>query len=96
MFSKKTDITAQNLDKEIENLLATMETMDRLRDAEYPKMVELLAKLYALRNDNTPKRMSPDAKATIAANLAGIILILGHERAHIVTSKALSFVQKLR
>jgi hypothetical protein len=32
----------------------------------------------------------------IAANLAGIALIVGHERMNVVTSKAIGFVLKLR
>lgn len=43
-----------------------------------------------------PNRVSVDTWAVIAANLLGIILIIGHERANVVTSKALGFVSKLR
>lgn len=40
------------------------------------------------------KRVSPDTVALIAANLAGILLIIGHERINVVTSKALGFVTR--
>ncbi len=40
--------------------------------------------------------LSMETWAVIAANLAGIVLILGYERVNIVTSKALGFVSKLK
>lgn len=63
-------------------------------DEEYAKIVDQLTKLYALKPK--PEKLSKDGMATIAANLFGILLIVGHERANVVTSKALGFVQKLR
>lgn len=69
----------------------------RLNDEEkYVTMVDQLLKLYSLKEINSPMRVSPDTMATVAANLIGIILIVGHERVHVVTSKALSFIMKLR
>lgn len=63
--------------------------------AEYKVLLDRLVVLYSLKE--TPKSgVSADVKATIAANLAGIFLLMNHERAHVVTTKALSFVQKLR
>jgi len=57
------------------------------------KEIEADAKERALTE---PKRISPDTLATIGANLLGIMIIIGHERAHVVTSKALGFIMKLR
>lgn len=66
-------------------------------DEEYAKMVEQLTKLYQIKSLNKDEnRVSKDTLVTIAANLLGIVLILGYERAHVVTSKALSFVLKTR
>lgn len=61
---------------------------------EYAKMVDQLSKLYKLRRN--PDRVSLDTLAIVLGNLLGIILIVGHERAHIVTSKAIGFVLKTR
>lgn len=96
MFSKKTDTPAELLDAQINAHLASMSTLDPKMSPEYAEMVKHLDTLYSLRNATAPKPMSADVKATIAANLAGIILILGHERVGVITSKALGFVQKLR
>lgn len=95
MFSK-TDHTAENLDAVINKHLAVMSELDPKTATEYPEMVKTLDTLYSLRNASKPKPMSADVKATIAANLAGIVLILGHERVGVITSKALGFVAKLR
>lgn len=96
MFKKTPDPVAEKLNAEINRLLVDMSTMDRRADAEYPKMVELLTSLMKSRNETAPSRMSADVKATIAANIAGIVILVTHERAHVVTSKALGFIQKLR
>lgn len=43
-----------------------------------------------------PDRVSKDTLAIIGANIAGIVLILGHERLNVITSKALGFVSRLK
>ena len=79
--------------------------IDRLHDdmlAEDPHtekwaaMADNLTKLYKLREHDAPRRVSPDTLALVAGNLLGIMMIVGHERAHVVTSKAESFVMKLK
>lgn len=59
---------------------------------EYAKMVEQLIRLYSLKPK--PKRISPDTLAIVVGNLVGVLIIVGYERAHIVTSKATNFVLK--
>lgn len=82
------------LEKAIDDLLRAMSVVDET-SPEYPTMVDQLVKLHALKmNENRP-RISPDTLATIIANLGGILIIVGHERAHIVTSKALGFIKRL-
>jgi hypothetical protein len=63
---------------------------------EFSAITDQIVKLYALKEDQSKSRVSPDTLAMIAGNILGILLIVGHERAHIVTSKALGFVMKLR
>lgn len=68
--------------------------------AKYAQMADQLQKLYALKEIDAKidsgKRISRETWAVICANLAGILIIVGHERAHVVTSKALNFLLKLR
>lgn len=95
MFTRKPPQEDSELDKVITELLSEiLET--RAEDKAYPIMVAQLTALYKLKEQDAPKLISADTKATIAANLIGIAMILGHEQAHVVTSKALSFVTKLR
>jgi len=44
----------------------------------------------------TPDRVSYDTMVATAANLVGIALIIRHEHVNVITSKAMSFVPKLK
>jgi len=65
---------------------------------EYIKALEQIEKLYKLRapKPELQKPVSIDAILAVAGNLAGIVLILGYERAHVLTSKALGQIIKPR
>lgn len=93
MFTPEPLDEKSGLEKAIDEVFREMATRSSDSD-EYAKMVDQLSKLYSLKE--TPKRVSPDTLAIVVGNLAGIILIVGHERMNVVTSKALSFVLKLR
>jgi hypothetical protein len=95
MFTQKTSVEPTELEIAIERLLIDMKMIDTDSD-EYSKMVDQVVKLHTLKETEKSESMSLDTKATLIANLVGILLILNHERAGIVTSKALSFVTKLR
>jgi hypothetical protein len=63
---------------------------------EYGVILDRVLKLHTMRQDEeSATKVSPETKATIAANLIGIAMILNFERANIVTSKALTFIPKL-
>lgn len=79
----------------IDEALAQLSGIDVDSDRYNEKMAKI-NELYKLKEKNTPKRVSPDTMAIVIGNLAGIALILGYERAHVVTSKALGFVIKAR
>ena len=83
------------LEEAIDELL--LEMKNPLGDTdEYAKMAKQLQKLYKLKAIDGPKKVSPDTLALVIGNLIGIILIVGHERANVIGSKALTFVQKLK
>lgn len=94
VFTKKPGEPTE-LDPVIGRLLELMANEDPNTE-EYSKMTDQLIKLYKLKAETAPKRVSADTWALIVANLAGIILIIGHERANVITTKALAFVQRLR
>lgn len=80
------------LDEEIIVLLTHLNTMKTKEGDEYAKVVDQLNKLYELRHKS---RISKETLATIAANVAGIVIILSHERAHVIASKAFGLVKKI-
>lgn len=86
----------ESLERAIDRLYTEMAATD-VESEEYAQFTEQLSKLYQLKEIAPPKsKVSPDTLALVFGNLAGIAIIVGHERASIVTSKALSFVSKLR
>lgn len=66
--------------------------------ADSPEFAKMVDQLVTLQKALPAKesRLKLDTLVTVGANLAGIILILGFEKANVVTSKALSFVMKAR
>lgn len=90
MFNPPTE--KSGLDQAIEKVLHEMKSFSS-EDDEYAKMVDQLEKLYALKDTEKPDRVSRDTLAIIAANLIGIVLIVGYESKNIVTSKALNFLK---
>lgn len=94
MFNlKRRELTA--LDETMTMVLAEMKETNP-SSPEFHAMLERLERLSKLRAQDAQKRVSPDTLAIVVGNLAGILLILNYERAHVVTSKALGFVMKLR
>jgi len=63
---------------------------------EYSAIADQLTKLYKLRETSTSERISPNVVLSAAANLVGILVVLQHERIHVVTSKALSMVTRIK
>lgn len=94
MFTKKSPET-EELDKAITKVLLDMQKFSSDTE-EFAKMTAQLERLYKLKEIESRKRVSPDTLALIAGNLAGIVLIISYERAHVITSKALGFVMKAR
>lgn len=88
---KKTEPT--KLEIELDRLLVKLAEMDP-SDKAYDAVSDQLAKLYKLKEVDSKRLVSPDALAGAATNLAGILLILNYEHAHVMTSKAVSFVMK--
>lgn len=77
---------------------ATLASLAKAEPAskEYSQLLNAVSKLTDLQKvRNSMHRVSPDTLAMIGANLLGILLILNHERAGVVASKALGFVKKL-
>lgn len=93
MLKKNTTPEDESLEAAIKSIYEELETMTA-DSAEYARTVDQLVKLYSLKSKKD-KGVSKDAMATIAANLAGIILILSFEKTGVIATKALGFVKKV-
>src|SRR5690349_3564846 len=91
MFKKHQDPIETRIDKEILHLLELAHD-ENAYTAEYKSIIAQVSKLKELRTTDT---ISKETWATIGANLAGIAIILTHERTHIIASKAFGLVKKI-
>jgi hypothetical protein len=83
-----------DLDKEITRLFETLKAKQPT-DNDYNETSDQIVKLYKLKEVDSKKRVSSDVLVSAATNLAGILLILHFEHAHVMTSKALGFVRNV-
>ena len=95
MFQKPLSSNAQGLETTIDNLILKMADHEGDSD-EYTKMADNLETLYKLKAEDQPNRVDANTIALVAANLLGIIIIVGFEKSHVMTSKALSNLLKPR
>jgi hypothetical protein len=95
LFTKKTE-TDLRFEAEINGELTRMRQLSPTTP-EYQASLKAVTKLIKLRDSNkNSRKISPDTLAIVLGNLAGVLLIVTYEKHNIVTSKALTFVQKLR
>jgi hypothetical protein len=87
--------TPSDLDLLTSEILTEMKACNADSD-EFKVMLKRLERVYKLKTIDGQKRVSPDVVASIAGNLAGIVLILHFEKVNVVASKALGFVMKLK
>lgn len=83
------------LDDQIDNILTQMLTYDGHSD-EVAKMSKHLELLYKLKAQSEPDKVKKAEWLAIAANLAGILLVLNHERLHVITTKSFGMLSKIR
>jgi hypothetical protein len=84
------------LDEVIDSLISSMKGVDEDTEiyAANVKQLKTLMELRAAdRRDRRP--LSSDQLLAVGANLLGILAILQHERANVITTKALGFVPKI-
>lgn len=81
------------IDNEIDRILLEMSMTD-LDSDEYVKLQDRLEKAQTIRSKNGRGRVSPDQVFQTVGYLLGIAIIVGHERLHVITSKAVGFIPK--
>lgn len=92
-FGKSTNET--NLEAAIDAVLVSMQAVPK-DTPEYAAMLVNLDTLYTLKEKEvTPReRINVNTVLSVAGSLAGVLVIVGYERAHVLTSKALSHIVK--
>lgn len=93
---RKANANEANLEAAINKVLAEMQTKPSI-DPEYLEMRKNLEALYALKAvdyADKPKGLSADTLFLVGGNLVGILVLVGYERAHVMTSKAFSLLVK--
>lgn len=95
MFGPKKDKRTK-LEKEIDTLLAAMETVDR-RSEEYKTMSESVEKLRKALSYDEPRKINPNTVLMVGANLVIVGAVICAEQAgFIIRSRAPQFIMKGR
>jgi hypothetical protein len=99
VFNRNPTTDAHPLDESIEILIQELAAAEA-GSAEETALANSISTLMEARTADKigakKPTISPETWAAIAANLGGIILILGFEKANVLTSKGLSFIPKIK
>jgi hypothetical protein len=76
------------LEDEISRVRRKMLSVE-LDSEEYETLLNNFERLVRLRKDDRSNRVSPDTLAIVAANLLGILIIVGYERGHVIASRGM-------
>lgn len=93
MFALKPPAGTSELDEAITSALRQLDSLPAYSD-EYIQILNQVERLSALKTTNRRQRVSPDTMALVLGNLVGIVLIVGYERANVMSSAAKAFVLK--
>lgn len=91
MFKRQEDKVEKALDDQILQLFELMTNLTAY-DEEYNNMATAVAKLVELRKKDS---VSLDTWVTVGTHLAGVFMILNHERAHVIASKTFGLLKKI-
>lgn len=81
---------------EMKRLLDHLETTPRDTE-EYTTVIGHLETLIKLHESTrSQKRVSPDKLVDAAVSVLGLLLVVNHERIHVITTKALDIARKTR
>lgn len=99
MFDKKPATNKAGVTEAINALLEDM-SGHQSDSPEYARISQQLTNLYSLKEIDhkveSSRRVSAETLAVVGGNLLGIVMIVGHERAHVLTSKALTLLTKVK
>lgn len=87
------DKSQNPFDKEVNRIISLMSEMDPTHD-DYAKAANSLKTVCEARAKKPAFPVDLEVLVTAGVNLLGIVLILQHERLHVVTSRAIGFIRK--
>lgn len=83
------------LSDSIDRILSEMNQVDTDSN-KYQESLTRLERLMSLQKEEKSNGVSPDTMALVLGNLAGILIIVGYERLHVITSRGLQFILRSR
>mgnify|MGYP003591950604 CR=1 FL=1 len=86
---KNTSLTFEDA---IERLLLEMNEYDPDSDT-YQNALASLERVSRVKCETKKTRVSADTIALVLGNLLGILIIVGYEQTHVITSKGLGFIK---
>jgi hypothetical protein len=95
MFGLFEEKEPSKLDVVIDKVLTDMVTYSPT-DPEYKRLLKTLDKLTQLKTQTRRQKVSSDQILMTAGYLLGILAIVAYEQKHVMASKALGFIPKLR
>ena len=95
MFSRTKSLSEIKLEAEITRVLQAMKSVEPGKP-EYTKLLSTLDHLQKMRENEIPASVSKDTRALIAANLAGILLIIRAEHVNVLSQRALNLLMRTR
>jgi hypothetical protein len=81
-------------DEPIDKVLIELETYG-VETPEFETALSHLERLTKLKAEK-PERVSPDTMAIVAGNLLGILIMVGYEQKHVMTSKAMGLLHRVK
>lgn len=90
MFGNKENTPLEDAIARVQSYLKGQE----IDSDNYAKALKHLAELHKMKEAEKPSRVSPDTIITVAANIAGILLIIRHEHVNVISSKAMNTLMK--
>lgn len=95
MFGRKPKVDALKLKEAKIEILDRMLTTDPGSE-EYSTLLQQLTEVSKLENPESSRQIDYNTMLTVGGHLLGVLIIVGYERANVMTSKAKDFALKLK
>lgn len=83
------------IDEPIEQVLNEMNRVGPRSD-EYPALVAQLDRLTEMKTQERKNKVSPDTLWIVGGGILQVLVIVAYEQKHVMVSKAVGFIQKVK